>query len=294
MLLHAGELIPVGERLPVNHVRLDMAMSETSNQTFVKPAHTALRKRYCGRHARKKVTFKKDLVSIREIPARENCSDSSDELSLSSSSEDSDDSSDSDCSSDVEVGSGGNLVDQISKLVLRHTQNKSVKPMQNLRSIPSRPPRLRRPRASATHQRKTEKITQHRNQPSHNYHDSRTSSAALTALPSVSAARLSQAHRPQSCTSDQMQKLKRRVHSPSVPRSTSAKPSLSLTNRSCLTGGSPTIYSMDKTLADPSNTNSGQERTKLYAWQVANGAPLVTTPGISPLYSEQVTLTRLK
>lgn len=40
-------------------------------------------------------------------------------------------------------------------------------------------------------------------------------------------------------------------------------------------------------------SNSGEERTKFYAWQVANGAPLITTPGIAPLYSEHVTLTKL-
>lgn len=40
-------------------------------------------------------------------------------------------------------------------------------------------------------------------------------------------------------------------------------------------------------------TNSGEERSKFYAWQVANGAPLMTTPGIAPLYSEHVTLTKL-
>jgi len=40
---------------------------------------------------------------------------------------------------------------------------------------------------------------------------------------------------------------------------------------------------------------SGQERTKEYAWEIANGAPLVTTPSIAPLYGtgEALTVTTL-
>lgn len=305
-------LVPPSEYLTVNHIRigqlsqpaqLDTRDTVPSRHISKPAAHDSCRRRFNGRNRRKKVTFKKDseLVTIREIPARDNRSDSSDNGASSDSSteDDSDDSSDVDSSNDDDVTNGGDIVDQISKLVLRHTRDKPVKPLNFVRSIPPRPPRLRRPRVAAANKKieKPQSKNQTRTLNNQNSSESaRSQSASL--LPAPSFGRLTQVRRPQSCATSQRAKVKR--ESPVHQRSTSAKPSLTLTTRTINGHGmSPMYGSLPSTndrhhVTDGSNTNSGQERTKYYAWQVANGAPLVTTPGIAPLCAEQVTVTKLK
>ena len=300
-------LVHPGERLPVNHIRLDASSTVNSSQsgTLNKQAsHNSMRRRYCGKHVRKRVTFKKDseLVSIREIPARENRSDSSDNDDVEDSSSDSEtEDSSSATSSDNEDDdkTNGNIVDQISKLVLKHTGVRTAKPVLPTRSIPPRPPRLRRPRVPHAHLKKKDKVAQSKNQTKPKGNNENTRQSYMT-VPTVSVGRLTQFRRPQSSVADQQEKVKRRPTSPTAQRSRSAMPSLTFTTRSPNASSVTSIYGSLASVndryntSDNSNTNSGQERTKFYAWQVANGAPLVTTPGISPLYNEQVTVTKLK
>lgn len=255
--------------------------------------------------------FKKDseLVSIREIPARENKSDSSDNdilLDDSSTDEESETSvSDTSSDEDSDEEDARSMVDKISRLVLRHTRgDKRGRPVNNngARTIPPRPPRLRRPRP-APH-RALQKFTLAKSQgKAINTQLANDATKSKTVTGSANSyGRLTQLRRAQSCSSDQREKLKRRPPSPSNQiRSSSAKAALSLNTRPSNSIAADTSLSLatcltnDRyTLGEKSYTNSGQERTKLYAWQVANGAPLVTTPGISPLYAEQVTVTKLK
>lgn len=250
---------------------------------------------------KKRVTFKKasELVSIREISPRPNRTpESTDNGALSSSDSSSD--SDSDCSTSTDTSSDDDEVDfanKISKLVLRHTRsmdksNKSAKTRGASRVIPPRPVRLRRPLPQPNNRRKLP-LRNSNNNVSNEAQKSKSLSQLSLTNNSHSIPRI--AHRAQSST-DIRDKTKIR---PSSPRSKSAT-SLTLTSRlaaagSTMYGSLTTVSQNDRNShqANKNNTNSGQERTKFYAWQIANGAPLVTTPGIAPLYSEQTTLTKL-
>lgn len=265
---------------------------------------------------KKRVTFRKDseLVSIREISPRPNRSDSEDNCEGADSSSDSD-SSDSDSSSSDEDSDEDDdddnvsLEDKMSKLVLKHTRDKYRKkqkaPDIPTRTIPPRPPRLRRPRPTKpiTAKRVADKL------PSLSQQTAKPDPARSRQQLSTTSrkfGRLLQPRRPQSCT-ETRDRLKQRPPSPVTVRASSAtaRPSLSLTSRSGdddsinRRASSSSMYRVapqnDRyaSLDGLYNRNSGQERTKFYAWQVANGAPLVTTPGIAPMYTEQVSLMRL-
>lgn len=267
---------------------------------------------------RKKVTFRKDseLVSIREISPRPNRSDSSDNCCDTSSSDS--DSSDSDSSSSEEDSNeddddDSNLVNKVAKIVLKHTRGNSEKSTKGViitRPILPRPPRLRRPRASKPPaKRPPDKPTNPASPVPNKSETLKPSKPSTLTATGRKYGRSLIMRRPQSCTENR-ERLKQRPPSPILTRASSARASLSLssTNRAPQEEGSirRRIASASSammrvtpqseryaSLDTYNNTNSGQERTKFYAWQVANGAPLVTTPGIAPMYSEQVTLTRL-
>ena len=268
---------------------------------------------------RKKVTFRKDseLVSIREISPRPNRSDSSDNCcdSSSSDSESSDsESSSSEGESSDDDDDDSNFINKVSKLVLRHTRDKPAKTADGViptRPIPPRPPRLRRPRASRPPATKkpSEKLTSPSSPLPSKGDVSKPNKPATLSTTTRKYGRSLILRRPQSCT-EPRDRLKQRPPSPVLTRVSSARASLSMSSGSRPTQDETIIRRRivsassammrvapqnDRyaSLDSNNNTNSGQERTKFYAWQVANGAPLVTTPGIAPMYSEQVTLTRL-
>lgn len=300
---------PVG-KLDESVIGAEIEMYSPEDKTETKPAG----KRNC-----KRVTFRKDceLVSIREISPRRNKSDSSDNGEASGSSSEGDssdsDSSSSECDSSEEEGDdddddNANLMKKMSKLVLKHTRSKPQKKDVLPRTIPARPPRLRRPRPPKAATVKcvpekfivTSSVSQNKNE--------LAKPKPPTSLATRKFGRILHHRRPRSCT-DTRDILKQRPSSPVINRASSAKPSLSLTSRShssdnMIRRGSISNYSSQFYRVPPqserynavdsnNNMNSGQERTKFYAWQVANGAPLITTPGIAPMYTEQVTLTRL-
>lgn len=239
---------------------------------------------------KKRVTFKREseLVSIRLISPRPNRSDSSDnELSSESSEEDD---SDSDESSDSELVD--HLVTNASKMMLQHTKRKVKVTSQVSKPATLRVQQLRRPRLVPPTQQKL------------NVSNSPGKSQSISEAPKVKLTmqninhrgmnRLTSLRRAQSCNVDPRNRAKEANN----PRATSAAASLSLSNRKLTTASASSMYSIPPqnerySQIESLHANSGQERTKFYAWQVANGAPLVTTPGITPLCAEHVTLTKL-
>lgn len=269
----------------------------------------------------KRVTFVSDehLVSIREIPARPSSSrsystessvdDSEDSNSTSSESSDSSSSSDTD---DEDSDAETNV--KFSKLSV--TSSKQLLKMKASNTTASKSKKKfvckSRIKQNASYQLKARRLrTSSVSTPKHKAlgHD-RNGSIREQAASGVTSAHKSSidtsVRRPVSCSGLRTSHQPYRV----LSRPSSAVPLINLSLVRCRTSDNSSTKSLSprKTLRNSNGQvasqnvrparmnnfpNSGQERTKLYAWQVANGAPLVTTPGITPFCSEQTTITKL-
>lgn len=296
-------------RVKLAELSLDSTEHDTTEEkeaTEVK-RNSALRK--SSKKKMKRVTFVSDahLVSVREIPARPSSSISystessaeSEESDVSSSDvSESSDSDDSDTNVDTKQS---NVNNNNSKTKLHNTpKGKSKKkstPKPKVKQPPNLQPRTRRLSTPIANPLRHRTLGQDKKEnskeptfsiaPSYRYNPENP-----TRRRPLSSSGIRTSQQPSSSS-----------RSPSRP--SSAVPLINLRLVSCrasetYTQKHPKPASPRKALREAigrykvSNMpNSGQERTKLYAWQVANGAPLVTTPGITPFCSEQTTITKL-
>lgn len=302
--------------------------SNTSTEEKKEGRTTPSRARSRMKKPKRKVTFVQgaDLVSIRYIPPRSGTPISSIEGSASSgsSSEEESDSESSDGdTSDEDDDIDDDLLSRVSRLACRSSETKplksSLKKTNTMQSVnnPSKAASTKSKTRSSTNYnirsslakrrlvmpKSTAVLETHTHNHMRNSNGSRKAQTDTIVAPS--AKRFGTVYRPisrpLSCPTNQQ---RTQPTNPLVVRENTT-PKLRLSFRSRFGEDSSVLEPMTAKTTSVNNgigpqneryswmTSSGQERTKLYAWQVANGAPLVTTPSIAPMYSEQVSVTKL-